>query len=290
MMQNMVAASSRAPRSVQALGRVHAHRAATGLGAPRFSSFASRVQKAQSAGTRSRKAAVGPSDSQSRPLTMAASVVVRPPMQTGAQLWAHPEMPAFGAAKLSPDAFVVSPIVDIDSIPASPPPATEVDEAAMEAWATGPMVLGHAHSRPATETYAMSPMEQLGGGMLAPDNWSLTMQSSLGLKSTMGENQDAFSYTLLQSGWVLSVVCDGHGQKGEVVSERVARTIPFFLSQHLCDLGFEKALPEAFELAQKDLERNFSPCRPSAARQSRSVASTPRQERPGWLMPATRPS
>lgn len=44
-----------------------------------------------------------------------------------------------------------------------------------------------------------------------------------------------------------------------MVAERVARTIPFFLSQHLPSLGFEGALPRAFELAQRDLERNYSP-------------------------------
>jgi len=219
------------------------------------------MQKVQSVDTCSLKVsasqAAGSRDAQSRRLTSAAGV--QRPLPMGVQPWAAwPAMPV-QAATSSPDAFVVSPIVDLDSVPASPSPATEVDERAMEAWASGPTVLAHAHSDPATEPYALSSVEEFGGGMLAPEGWSLASQSSLGLKSSQGENQDAFSHTLMQSGWVFSVVCDGHGQQGEVVAERVARTVPFFLSQHVCDLGFEKALPEAFHLAQKDLERNFSP-------------------------------
>lgn len=129
----------------------------------------------------------------------------------------------------------------------------------LDLWAAGPSVLGHAYSRPASEPYDFSPLQEVGGGVVVPEGWAMELMTAAGLKSTGTLNQDAFSYTLLESGWVFCVACDGHGDGGEVVSERIARTIPFFLSRQFPSLGFEKALVEAFLSAQADLEQSFSP-------------------------------
>jgi len=128
----------------------------------------------------------------------------------------------------------------------------------LDAWAEGPAVLGHAHSRPTFEPYGLSPLRQLGGGAEVPAGWSARLLSAAGMKGGESPNQDAVSYTVLDSGWIVCVACDGHGEQGEIVAERVARMIPLFLSQHLPDLGLKEALPQAFSQAQSDLERCFS--------------------------------
>jgi len=133
-----------------------------------------------------------------------------------------------------------------------------VTSADLDAWAQGPAVLGHAHSRSTFEPYELSPVRELGGGKEVPSDWSVRLISAAGMKGGECPNQDAFSYTLLDSGWIVCVACDGHGEAGEVVSERVTRMVPLFLSQHLPELGLEEALRKAFALAQADLERCFS--------------------------------
>jgi serine/threonine protein phosphatase PrpC len=71
-------------------------------------------------------------------------------------------------------------------------------------------------------------------------------------------NQDSFSYTHLVGGWIICIVCDGHGEQGEVISERVARTIPLLLGQHLAaSMKMDEALNYAFLQAQDDLEKAF---------------------------------
>lgn len=119
-------------------------------------------------------------------------------------------------------------------------------------------MLGHAHSRSTYEPYGLSSVVELSGGAKVPDEWSVRLLSAAGMKGGDSPNQDAFSYTLLDSGWIVCVACDGHGEQGEVVSERITRMIPLFLSQILPELGAEEALPRAFALAQADLEKCFS--------------------------------
>ncbi|CAJ1372142.1 unnamed protein product [Effrenium voratum] len=53
-----------------------------------------------------------------------------------------------------------------------------------------------------------------------------------------------------------SIACDGHGEHGEVIAERVSRVLPLFFSMHLAD-GVEEALRRAFLAAQSDLEESF---------------------------------
>merc|ERR1719221_816228 len=93
---------------------------------------------------------------------------------------------------------------------------------------------------------------------MAPAGWTLQCLSTAGFKRCDGTNQDAFSYTHLNSGWVVCVACDGHGKHGEVISQRVARTLPLFLSRHPSTSSFARALPEAFRFAQADLEQSCS--------------------------------
>lgn len=77
------------------------------------------------------------------------------------------------------------------------------------------------------------------------------------MKGGESPNQDSFSYTVLDCGWIVCVACDGHGEQGEVIAERVTRMLPMLLSQYLPDTGMEEALPRAFREAQADLERCF---------------------------------
>ena len=56
--------------------------------------------------------------------------------------------------------------------------------------------------------------------------WSVRMVSAAGLKSTPSPNQDAYSFTHLRSDWSVCMVCDGHGDSGEVLAERLARSLP----------------------------------------------------------------
>ncbi|CAE8635783.1 unnamed protein product, partial [Polarella glacialis] len=63
---------------------------------------------------------------------------------------------------------------------------------------------------------------------------------------------------VLDCGWIVCVACDGHGEQGEVISERATRMLPLFLSTHLPAMGLAEALPLAFGEAQADLERCFS--------------------------------
>jgi len=139
-----------------------------------------------------------------------------------------------------------------------PPNLRRVTSTDLDAWARGPAVLGHAHSRPSCEPYALSAVREMGRGAEVPEDWSVRLLSAAGMKGRESPNQDAFSYTVLDNGWIVCVACDGHGEQGEVISERVARMIPFFLSLHLPALSLDEALPRAFAQAQTDLERCFS--------------------------------
>lgn len=133
-----------------------------------------------------------------------------------------------------------------------------LEEEDLDAWASGPTVRGHVYSRGSSEPYALSATKEHSGGELPPEGWMLRLMSAAGLKSTASKNQDSFSYTLLDSGCVVCVVCDGHGEHGEMVAERISRTLPMFISHHVDAMGFEQALPEAFLLAQADLEQSLS--------------------------------
>jgi serine/threonine protein phosphatase PrpC len=72
------------------------------------------------------------------------------------------------------------------------------------------------------------------------------------------QNQDHLSYTLLASGWMFGLVCDGHGEDGDAISERVTRLLPLLWSRHL-ELGESpaEALRRSFIDAQSDLEKNY---------------------------------
>mmetsp|Transcript_24638 Transcript_24638/g.82478 ORF Transcript_24638/g.82478 Transcript_24638/m.82478 type:complete len:417 (+) Transcript_24638:168-1418(+) len=124
----------------------------------------------------------------------------------------------------------------------------------LDAWAEGSGVRRHAHSRPSSEPYELSTIRELGGGAAMPDGWSSRLVSATGLKPRDGPNQDAFSYTLLEGDWIVCVACDGHGEEGDIIAERVARTIPFFLSSHMPTLGPERSLVRSFQDSQEDLE------------------------------------
>lgn len=128
----------------------------------------------------------------------------------------------------------------------------------LDAWAQGPQVLGHAHSRPSYEPYALSEMRELGRGAAAAESWAARLVSAAGLKNGTSLNQDAYSYTVLDDGWIVCVTCDGHGERGEVISERVARMLPHYLSKLLTTMTREEALRSAFAEAQSDLERCFT--------------------------------
>jgi len=134
----------------------------------------------------------------------------------------------------------------------------KLTNAELDAWGTDPAVRGHAYSRPSYEPYKTSVINEHGLGMQPPDGWAVQLVSAAGMKGKGGHsNQDAFSYTVLENGWLFCVACDGHGQQGEVVSERVARMLPLFLSRHIEDSSPDDALRTAFALTQKDLELGF---------------------------------
>jgi len=129
----------------------------------------------------------------------------------------------------------------------------------LEAWANGSAVRGHVFTRAAAEPYTVSPTRHFGTGTEAPDGWSAHFISTSGMKSGGSPNQDAYSFTFLDHGWILSIACDGHGEHGEVIAERVSRVLPLFFSANMAEsLDPEEALREAFRLAQGDLERSFS--------------------------------
>merc|ERR1740117_2836394 len=91
-----------------------------------------------------------------------------------------------------------------------------------------------------------------------PPGWAVQLTSSSGMKTPATLNQDAFSYTQLSDGWIFCIVCDGHGEHGEVIAERAARTIPVLLSRHLAaGVSIGDALHYSFKEAQSDLARHF---------------------------------
>ncbi|CAJ1331541.1 unnamed protein product [Effrenium voratum] len=124
----------------------------------------------------------------------------------------------------------------------------------LEAWASGASVRGHAFTRASVEPYTASSVRHFGAGLEAP-GWLAHFVSTSGMKSSGVPNQDAYSFTTLH-GWVICIACDGHGEHGEVIAERVSRVLPLFFSMHLAD-GVEEALRRAFLAAQSDLEESF---------------------------------
>lgn len=132
-------------------------------------------------------------------------------------------------------------------------------DAGIDAWAQGPDVRGHAHSKFSSVPYSASALRELGGGVTVPANWMVRPVSTAGMKGSGNKpNQDAFSYTCLESGWIICVVCDGHGEDGEVVAERASRMMPLLLAQHLETEGPAESFRHAFMDAQADLERHFN--------------------------------
>jgi serine/threonine protein phosphatase PrpC len=118
----------------------------------------------------------------------------------------------------------------------------------------------HAYSRHACEPYKQSTITVAGEKAVeAPPHWDIRLVSATGMKGGANSpNQDAFSFTHLTSGWFFCLACDGHGEEGEVIAERVSRTIPLLLARHLDEaMSIEEALPQAFLGAQSDLERSF---------------------------------
>eukprot|EP00435_Cladocopium_sp_Y103_P066699 s393_g29.t1 len=126
----------------------------------------------------------------------------------------------------------------------------------LEVWAND--VRGHAYSRACMEPYTVSTVRHFGKGVESPDGWSAHFISTSGLKSSGVPNQDAYSFTTLQCGWILCIACDGHGEHGEIIAERVSRALPLFFSSYLVH-GTEEALRRAFQSAQNDLESSFGP-------------------------------
>lgn len=178
---------------------------------------------------------------QVRPFVCAASSSQSLPGPCTTSSWLRPRSGHFGSLRA------------LGASRVKPKPISKAD---LDAWAGDPTVLGHVYTRPATEPYDFSTLREFGCGASPPEGWMMRLETAAGLKSVPCPNQDAFSYTLLDSGWVFLVVCDGHGDHGEIISERVARTIPLFLSQHVSS-GVESALTEAFHRGQADLERSF---------------------------------
>jgi len=135
------------------------------------------------------------------------------------------------------------------------PPKQRLFARDLDSWAES--VLGHVHSRPSSEPYSLSPTRDFGGNVETPEDWSISLRSAAGLKGSASPNQDAFSYTLLRCGWIVCVACDGHGEQGEVVAERVTRMLPLLLDRHISSMSLVDALPQAFLDAQADLEQCF---------------------------------
>eukprot|EP00928_Gymnodinium_smaydae_P072617 TRINITY_DN55952_c0_g1_i1.p1 TRINITY_DN55952_c0_g1~~TRINITY_DN55952_c0_g1_i1.p1 ORF type:complete len:514 (-),score=62.65 TRINITY_DN55952_c0_g1_i1:93-1451(-) len=147
---------------------------------------------------------------------------------------------------------------------ASKPKGLAIEE--LESWASEARVCGHAYTTPATEPYALSPLTKSGGGAQVPEGWRSSLVTAAGLKNPEDEdkvnpNQDAVSYTFLANDWLLYVVCDGHGEHGHTISERVARVLPLLLSRHLeqreGDHSPEDLIRLAFLGAQADLEQTL---------------------------------
>lgn len=113
------------------------------------------------------------------------------------------------------------------------------------------------HSEVSENYPAAAPLQRYGAGPIESPDWAISLMTHCGMKGRPGANQDACSFTLLESGWMISVACDGHGEKGEIISDRIAKTLPFFLSQRLAHRGPEEALPIAFWDAAEDLEESF---------------------------------
>ncbi|CAE7938469.1 DGKI, partial [Symbiodinium sp. KB8] len=123
----------------------------------------------------------------------------------------------------------------------------------------GKMLHGADTSRTIRPPVASGPWWINRTGTEAPDGWSAHFISTSGMKSGGSPNQDAYSFTFLDHGWILSIACDGHGEHGEVIAERVSRVLPLFFSANMAESSDpEEALRKAFRLAQGDLERSFS--------------------------------
>lgn len=128
--------------------------------------------------------------------------------------------------------------------------------AVLDAWASSDDVVGHAFSESAGFEFGTpSTSTQHGLGWGQPSDWVVGTASRTGKKGRGAKNQDSFSYTVLQSGWMLGVVLDGHGESGDVISRRVARTLPYFVARHMHELEPQEALHEGFLAAQADLEQ-----------------------------------
>jgi len=129
-------------------------------------------------------------------------------------------------------------------------------------WARSDAVLLHIHSRAASTPFGLSSTSVVRGKLpKALPGWCVRLVAAAGMKSSDAPApcQDAFSCTCLLDGWILCIVCDGHGEHGDVVSERVAQSIPMLFSQHIAkSMEVEEALHIAFMEAQSDLEKNFS--------------------------------
>lgn len=116
-------------------------------------------------------------------------------------------------------------------------------------------VTGHAHSMSSTAPGGLSLVNETGTGLKAPPGWNLSCISTAGFKAKgIAGNQDAFSYTTLDSGWQLAVVCDGHGEQGDVAATRVARLLPYILARVMAKgTTIREALEMAFLEANEDL-------------------------------------
>jgi len=133
------------------------------------------------------------------------------------------------------------------------------DSKELDAWAGSDEVLVHVHSRPSWTPFELSELKMPGGQVPEePPGWAMRFVSATGMKSSESPNQDAFSYTQLVGGWLICIACDGHGEHGQIISERVARTLPMLLAPHLAAaMEVEEALRIAFIEAQSDLESSF---------------------------------
>lgn len=84
-------------------------------------------------------------------------------------------------------------------------------------------------------------------------------------------NQDAFAYCSLDTGIKIYVVCDGHGGEGDKVSERISRTIPYFLASIPGPLA-EDTIEWAFDSVHSELMA-YAKCNSVDVFESGSTAS-----------------
>eukprot|EP00397_Hematodinium_sp_SG-2012_P003067 GEMP01003075.1.p1 GENE.GEMP01003075.1~~GEMP01003075.1.p1 ORF type:complete len:432 (+),score=74.52 GEMP01003075.1:63-1298(+) len=131
------------------------------------------------------------------------------------------------------------------------------EEQFVEYWKT--QTTCHVYGRH-TEKQAPAEERELEHVGLSPDQYlkelNIVFSCVKGFKGRGDStpNQDNFSVTVYNSGWIVYCVMDGHGPNGHFVSTRTVQSLPYYLGNSpFFPNEMKDALTETFDLTNKDL-------------------------------------